>query len=75
VAGDEMTEAVANYIKKKHHILIGEQTAERIKIELGKRSGRRGREDYGSKRQRHNWASKDHNHNKQGDRASFGRCG
>jgi rod shape-determining protein MreB len=35
VAGDEMTEAVANYIKKKHHILIGEQTAERIKIELG----------------------------------------
>jgi rod shape-determining protein MreB len=35
VAGDEMTEAVANYVKKKHHILIGEQTAERIKIELG----------------------------------------
>jgi rod shape-determining protein MreB len=35
VAGDEMTEAVAHYIKKKHHILIGEQTAERIKIELG----------------------------------------
>jgi rod shape-determining protein MreB len=35
VAGDEMTEAIANYIKKKHHIFIGEQTAERIKIELG----------------------------------------
>jgi len=35
VAGDEMTEAIANYVKKKYHILIGEQTAERIKIELG----------------------------------------
>ncbi|WP_029552131.1 rod shape-determining protein [Thermocrinis jamiesonii] len=35
VAGDEMTESIINYIKKKYHILIGEQTAERIKIELG----------------------------------------
>ncbi len=35
VAGDEMTEAVAQYIKKRFHVFVGEQTAERIKIELG----------------------------------------
>ncbi|HEV8479959.1 MAG TPA: rod shape-determining protein [Candidatus Eisenbacteria bacterium] len=35
VAGDEMDEAVANYAKKAYNLLIGEQTAERIKIEIG----------------------------------------
>ncbi len=35
VAGDEMIEAIIQYIKKKFHMFIGEQTGERIKIELG----------------------------------------
>ncbi|MEN3034159.1 MAG: rod shape-determining protein [Aquificaceae bacterium] len=35
IAGDEMTEAVAQFIKRKYNLLIGEQTAERTKIELG----------------------------------------
>ncbi len=35
VAGDEMNEAIIQYIKRKFHLLIGEQTAERIKINLG----------------------------------------
>ncbi|MEZ0361644.1 MAG: rod shape-determining protein [Hydrogenobacter sp.] len=35
VAGDEMNEAIIQYIKKKFHMFIGEQTGERIKIELG----------------------------------------
>ena len=35
VAGDEMNEAIIQYIKRKMNLLIGEQTAERIKIELG----------------------------------------
>ncbi|MFN3947411.1 MAG: rod shape-determining protein [Aquificaceae bacterium] len=35
VAGDEMTEAIIQYVKKKYHLLIGEQTAEKVKIELG----------------------------------------
>ncbi len=35
VAGDEMNEAIIQYIKKNFHMLIGEQTAERIKIDLG----------------------------------------
>ncbi|MCX8164820.1 MAG: rod shape-determining protein, partial [Aquificaceae bacterium] len=35
VAGDEMTEAIIQHIKKKYHLLIGEQTAEKTKIELG----------------------------------------
>ncbi len=35
VAGDEMTESIIQHVKKKHHLLIGEQTAEKAKIELG----------------------------------------
>ncbi len=35
IAGDEMNEAIAEYIKRKFGMLIGEQTAEKIKIELG----------------------------------------
>lgn len=35
IAGDEMNEAIIQYIKRRFHILIGEQTAEKIKIELG----------------------------------------
>ena len=35
VAGNAMDEAIANYVKKEHDLLIGERTAERIKIELG----------------------------------------
>ncbi|MEZ0323423.1 MAG: rod shape-determining protein [Hydrogenothermaceae bacterium] len=35
VAGDEMNEAIINYLKRNNHILIGEQTAENIKINLG----------------------------------------
>ena len=33
--GDEMDEAIQNYAKKQYNMLIGEQTAERIKIEIG----------------------------------------
>jgi rod shape-determining protein MreB len=35
VAGNEMDEAITHYIKRKHHLRIGERTAESIKIELG----------------------------------------
>jgi rod shape-determining protein MreB and related proteins len=35
VAGNEMDEAVIQYIKRKYNLLIGERTAESIKIELG----------------------------------------
>ncbi len=35
VAGNKMDEAIANFLRKKHNILIGEQTAENIKIKLG----------------------------------------
>ncbi|HWP46380.1 MAG TPA: rod shape-determining protein [Candidatus Limnocylindrales bacterium] len=34
VAGDEMDEAIIQYIKKKHNLLIGERTAEYIKMTL-----------------------------------------
>ena len=35
VAGDDMDEAIVSYIRKRHQVLIGERTAEQIKIELG----------------------------------------
>lgn len=35
VAGDKMDEAIAKYIRKNYNLLIGDQTAERIKINIG----------------------------------------
>jgi rod shape-determining protein MreB len=35
VAGNEMDEAIIQYIKRKHNLLIGERTAETIKIQVG----------------------------------------
>src|SRR5512143_211560 len=35
VAGNEMDEAVIQYIKKKYNLLIGERTAEQVKLEIG----------------------------------------
>src|ERR1700730_3333560 len=35
VAGNEMDEAVTQYIKRKYNLLIGERTAEQVKIEIG----------------------------------------
>ncbi len=35
VAGDNFDEAIINYIKKKYNLLIGERTAEDIKIKIG----------------------------------------
>ena len=35
VAGNEMDEAVMHYLKSKYNLLVGERTAERIKVEIG----------------------------------------
>lgn len=35
VAGDKMDEAIIAYLKRKYNILVGERTAEQIKIEIG----------------------------------------
>jgi rod shape-determining protein MreB len=35
VAGNEMDEAIIQYIKRKYNLLIGERTAEEVKIMLG----------------------------------------
>ena len=35
VAGDDLDEAIINYMRKKHNLLIGERTAEQIKIDIG----------------------------------------
>src|ERR1700743_416029 len=35
MAGNQMDEAIINYLKRKYNLLIGERTAEAIKIEIG----------------------------------------
>ena len=35
VAGDKFDEAIVKYIKKKHNVMIGERSAEEIKINIG----------------------------------------
>jgi len=35
VAGDEIDQAISEYIKREHNLAIGEQTAEEIKIKIG----------------------------------------
>lgn len=35
VAGDELDEAIVNYIKRAYNLMIGERTAEEIKIKIG----------------------------------------
>jgi len=35
VAGDRLDEAIANYIKRRHNLLIGDRTAEEVKIAVG----------------------------------------
>jgi len=40
VAGDEMDEAIANYVRLKYSLLLGEETSEEVKINIGSaRSG------------------------------------
>jgi rod shape-determining protein MreB len=35
VGGDKMDEAIANYLRRRYSILVGERTAEQIKITIG----------------------------------------
>lgn len=35
VAGDKIDRAIAEYIKKKHNLAVGERTAEEVKIQIG----------------------------------------
>jgi rod shape-determining protein MreB len=35
VAGDEFTEDILDFMRRQHNLLVGERTAERIKIEVG----------------------------------------
>lgn len=35
IAGDDFDDAIVRYMRKKHNLLIGERTAENVKIEIG----------------------------------------
>ena len=38
VAGDDFDESIVNHMKRTYNLMIGEQTAERIKIDIGSAS-------------------------------------
>jgi rod shape-determining protein MreB len=40
VGGDKLDEAIINYVKRKHNLLIGERTSEIIKITIGSAAGK-----------------------------------
>ena len=42
IGGDEMDEAISQYIKKKYKLMVGERTAEQIKIDIGTATGDNG---------------------------------
>ena len=35
VGGDELDEAIISYVKKEYKLMIGQQTAEEVKLEIG----------------------------------------
>ena len=35
IAGDQFDEAIVKYIRRKHNVLIGERTAEELKMQIG----------------------------------------
>ena len=35
IAGDEMDDAIIQYLKRKYNLLVGERTAESVKIQIG----------------------------------------
>jgi len=45
IGGDDFDEAIVNYIRKKHNLLIGERTAEQIKIQIGSAKPYEGEEE------------------------------
>ncbi len=45
VAGDKFDLAIQDYLKRKYSVAIGDQTAERIKIEIGSALVKKGKED------------------------------
>ncbi|MDZ7672022.1 MAG: rod shape-determining protein [Halanaerobiales bacterium] len=42
IGGDEMDEGISQYIKKNYNLMIGERTAEQIKIDIGTATGDNG---------------------------------
>ncbi|MGL5822600.1 MAG: rod shape-determining protein [Sarcina sp.] len=45
VAGDELDQAIINYVKKEYNLMIGERTAEQVKMQLGSAFKVEGEED------------------------------
>jgi rod shape-determining protein MreB len=45
VAGDELSESITQYMKKVHNLVVGERTAEEIKIQIGSAYPLQGDED------------------------------
>ena len=74
-AGDDFDEAIVNHMKKTYNMAIGEQMAERIKIEIGSAAPHgRQRAVHGRQRPRHDQrpAPQDHDHLRGNPRGAAG---
>ena len=68
IGGDELDEAIIQYIKKEYSLALGERTAEEIKIALGIRLPARGRAARRDPRPRpHHRTAQDDRHHDRGD--------
>jgi rod shape-determining protein MreB len=45
VGGNKLDEAIADYVRKKHNLIIGENTAEKVKLEIGAAIEQQGKKD------------------------------
>ena len=64
IGGDELDDAIVNYCKHEHKLLIGQQTAEEVKLEIGSAAPAAGGGDHRDPRPRHGHrpAEDDHAH-------------
>lgn len=44
MAGDKLNEAIAQYVRQKYNLLIGERTSEQLKIDIGSASAKEAKE-------------------------------
>ena len=57
IAGDELDQSIISYIKKEFNLMVGERTAEQVKMEIGSAYKISDEEIYGNKRKRFDFRS------------------
>ena len=75
VAGDKFDEAIVRYMRKKHNIMIGERTAEDLKVSIGTVFPRPQEVSMDIRKEPCLWPSQDHNSDIHRAYGCIGRAG